>query len=65
MLLLIFFNWPNLSTAYLWGGEQLSNPNSDIIYGEVKKQLIRSREYLIPAQNISYAEDDRVSLTVC
>ena len=67
LLLLLFCYWPHLATAYLWGGEQLSIQGSDIIHENVSgreakvKHIIRSREYLLPAQSISYSEDDRVS----
>ena len=67
-MLLLFCYWPNSSTAYLWGGEQLSIQGSEIIHEDVSgreakvKHIIRSREYLLPAQNILYSEDDRVSL---
>eukprot|EP01036_Dinobryon_divergens_P035151 gene35151-45504_t len=51
-------------------GEQLSIQGSEIIHEDVSgreakvKHIIRSREYLLPAQNILYSEDDRVDFNL-
>ena len=55
------------ATAYLWGGQLLSIADSDVVHlSEVlvvtseEARVIRSREFLLPSETISYSEGDRV-----
>lgn len=58
--------WPS-SSVNLWGGEQLSIVGSDIVHVTVMEeaiseaQFIRSREFLLPSEQISYSNGDTVS----
>ena len=54
-------------SAHLWGGQLLSIPDTDMIHfseGDVPQselKVVRSREFNLPSQAISYSEGDKVS----
>ena len=56
----------NSSIAYTWGGEELSIVGSDVTHVSEREvttstaQVLRSREFLLPTETISYLEGDQV-----
>ena len=58
--------WFHFSIAYTWGGEDLSIVGSDVIHVSETEvavstaQILRSREFRLPSETISYSEGDKV-----
>ena len=68
MFWIVLFCILNFASAHLWGGQQLSVADSDVIHVREKlavmskAHVLRSREFQLPSETISYSEGDRVSI---
>ena len=62
LLTIFFYTCHNFSLGHNWGGVDLSIVGSDMSESELASttQFIRSREFLLPAETITYSEGDRV-----
>ena len=65
LLTIFFYTCRNFLIAHNWGGVDLSIVGSDVIHMSESElasttQFIRSREFLLPAETITYSEGDMV-----